>query len=254
MMNLTIDIGNTNILFCSFEGLKRKKKIIIATKNIIFDLKLKNYLINLFPKKNIKGIIISSVVPKINKSMNFFLTKIYKVSPIFVKDIIGYFDFKTLIKKKKEIGTDRIVNVLYANKIFNSSILVIDFGTATTIDYINANEIYEGGIIAPGIELSLKNLSLFTEQLPLVKFKRTKSVIGNSTKSAINSGFFWGYVSLVNGLIERIIFEKKIKPKIILTGGNAKLFDKYIKNAILIDPYFTMKGLNFMLEKIYEKK
>lgn len=253
-MVLTIDIGNTNIMFCSFKNNIKKKEAIIPSKDIKFDLKLQVFFKKIFPVQNIKGIIVSSVVPKINNALAKFFYKIYKIYPILVKDVIKKFKFKTLIKNKNEIGTDRVVNVIYANKLFNSSILIIDFGTATTIDFINSESVYEGGIIAPGIDLSLENLSLFTAKLPLVKFKKTKSVIGNSTKNAIRSGFFWGYISLVNGLINRIILEKKLEPKIILTGGNAKLLNNYISNVTYTDPYLTMKGLNFMFGEICENK
>ena len=124
--------------------------------------------------------------------------------------------------------------------------LIVDFGTATTIDYLNKNSIYEGGIIAPGIDLSLNSLFKHTSKLPLIKFKKTKSVIGNNTKSAIKSGFYWGYVSLINGLIKKIKEEKKIKPKIILTGGNCFYFEGLIEDVCLIDRFFIVKGLNYI--------
>lgn len=249
-MILTVDIGNTNAMFCIFKGMKILKTSSINIELIRYEKKLMNYLKKLLSNKNINGIIISSVVPELNKILKKLFNKYFLINPCFISDIIRELKIKTNIKNKNEIGTDRIVNVIYAQEIYTPPILIVDFGTATTIDYINKKYIYEGGIISPGIDLSLKSLYKFTAQLPLINFNKTKYIIGNTTNKAIRSGFYWGYIAMIQGLIERIKIEKKIKPEIILTGGNAFFFKNQIKNIKTIDKFFIMRGLNFIYRGI----
>ena len=142
--------------------------------------------------------------------------------------------------------------MFFAKQKYDHSIIVIDFGTATTFDVLNHDGIYDGGVITPGIELSLFALEANTAKLPLVKFKKTNKVIGMDTKEAIQSGFFWGYVSMIEGLINLIQAEKNKKMQVILTGGNSNLFKKIIKNVLLVDEYFTSKGLNCLIRKADE--
>ena len=141
----------------------------------------------------------------------------------------------------------------YANILFkNTPVIIIDFGTATTVDVINSDGIYDGGIITPGIELSLKILSERTAKLPLVKFSKTKSVIGRNTKEAIQSGFFWGSVEMINGLVKKVNREKGLDSKVILTGGNCKYFKGFIDNVIINDDLFNAKGLNYIINKFID--
>ena len=131
--------------------------------------------------------------------------------------------------------------------------IVIDFGTATTFDVIDSKGIYDGGIITPGIDLSLKVLSERTAKLPLVKFAKTNNVIGRDTKNAIQSGFFWGYISMIQGLVDKISKEKKDSFRIILTGGNCDIFKSFIENVIVSDDLFNSKGLNFIMNEYLKK-
>ena len=254
MIFLTIDIGNSSVFFCFFEEskilnyLKLKKKDINKKKIIKI---IENY------KKNFESlkIIISSVVPSISK----LFTSIFKdleFEYFFINDIRKKLDLKTNIKNKNLIGDDRIVNVFYAREIFQKSVIIVDFGTATTFDVLNKKGIYSGGVITPGIDLSLKSLKDQTAKLPLVTFKKTKKVLGTTTQTAIQSGFFWGYISMVEGLINKIKKEEKTNFKIVLTGGNAHFFSTYIKKITMIDKFFTVKGLNSILIKRlnYDKK
>ena len=249
-MILTIDIGNTNAMFRIFKGMKILRTLSINIQLIRDEKKLLEYIKKLLSKNNINGIIISSVVPDLNKVLKKLFNKYFSVNPYFISDIIRELKIKTNIKNKNEIGSDRIVNVIYAQEIYTPPILIVDFGTATTIDYINKKYIYEGGIISPGIDLSLKSLYKFTAKLPLINFNKTKYIIGNTTNKAIRSGFYWGYIAMIQGLIERIKIEKKIKPEIILTGGNATFFKNKIKNIKIIDKFFIMRGLNFIYRGI----
>ena len=210
-MILTIDIGNTNAMFCIFKGTKIIKTLNINIGIIRNEDRFIDYLKRFLSKKNIIGVVVSSVVPEVDEMIKKVFNKYFSISPHFVSDIIKKLKIKTNIKNKSEIGTDRIVNVFYAKEIYKPPILIIDFGTATTIDYINKKYTYEGGIISPGIDLSLKSLYKFTAKLPLINFNKTKYIIGNTTDKAIRSGFYWGYISLIQGLIEKIKIEKKNK-------------------------------------------
>ncbi len=250
-MNLTIDIGNTNVMICIF-----KNDLIIKHKKVnVLNFSKKeqyNFFKKLFVKYKILNILISSVVPKISENY-FDIFNMLKVDFFEIKNLLKICKLKTNIRNKSSIGDDRLINIIYAKHIYEKSKVIIDFGTATTIDVLDQKGVYDGGVITPGIDLSLKSLQMGTAKLPLVNFKKTKSVVGKSTKDAIQSGFFWGYVSMIQGLIERIEKEKKIEFQIILTGGNAKYFKGRFENVIKIDEYFNSKGLNYLSNTYFNK-
>lgn len=254
MMNLTIDIGNSNVMMCFFDNNKLLNYLHVDVSefnkfNVIRFIN--ENCINL-QKLNV---IISSVVPKIKKDFIEIFNK-KKIKYFFVKDLIKSFNLKIKLINKKEIGDDRLVNVLYAKQMYIKSTMIIDFGTATTIDVLDKNGDYDGGVITPGIDLSLKSLKSGTAKLPLVDFKKTKFVVGKSTINAIKSGFYWGYRSMISGLIEKIQFEQNDTFKIIVTGGNSKYFNNCFENVIKIDEFFNTRGLNFLINyylKSYKK-
>lgn len=247
MICLTIDIGNTSTSFCFF--LENK---IIGFSRIpiekISERSVKKILKKFWKKHLTLKIIISSVVPKINDFFRKFLNKL-NVEYFFFQQVKDNFNFHTNIINKSTIGDDRLINVFYAKELYVRSVVIVDFGTATTFDVLDKFGVYDGGLITPGIQMSLLALKQKTAKLPLVNFKNTKNVVGYTTEQAIQSGFFWGYVSMVDGLIKKIEKEKSTKFKIILTGGYSKHFQKLLKNVLLIDEFFTSKGLNFFLRK-----
>ena len=248
---LTIDVGNTNIAICLFKKDKPIKFTKIRNTDITKTILRKHLLIK-NTKNSFVNIIISSVVPSISEIITDFLIA-FKIKFYLLKDLIKTLDIKINIKNKKNIGEDRIVNAYYAKKKYSKNLIIIDFGTATTFDVIDSKGNYDGGIITPGIDLSLKVLSEKTAKLPLVKFAKTKNVIGRDTKSAIQSGFFWGYVSMVQGLIKYISREKKNSFRIILTGGNCNIFKSLIENVTVSDDLFNSKGLNFIMNEYLKK-
>ena len=150
---------------------------------------------------------------------------------------------------KKQIGSDRIANAIGSYHKYKSNCIVLDFGTATTFDVIKGG-VYLGGIIAPGINLSLIALSSRAEQIPVFTLKKTIKVIGNNTISALRSGFYWGYAGLIENILKLIKKQTKTNYKIILTGGFASLFKNSIKTKVFVDKDITMKGLTRLL-KIY---
>ena len=154
-------------------------------------------------------------------------------------------DINKIIKinvKKKQIGSDRIANAIGAFYFYKTNCIIIDFGTATTFDVV-IKAVYKGGIIAPGLKLSLNTLVKSAEQIPSFSLKKVKKVIGNSTVTALRSGFFWGYSGLIYNIVELIKKETNCKFKIILTGGFSYLFKNSLKSKVVIDSEITIKGL-----------
>ncbi len=250
-MNLTIDIGNTSIIICIF---KNNKIIEYDKVNLINFSKQDqyNFFKKIFLKYEILNVLLSSVVPKVSEIF-FEIFNTLKVDFFQMKNLLKICKLKTNIKNKNSIGDDRLTNIIYAKHIYKKLKIIIDFGTATTIDVLDKKGVYDGGVITPGIDLSLKSLKIGTAKLPLVKFKKTNSIVGKSTKEAIQSGFFWGYVSMIQGLIERIQKEKKSEFQIILTGGNARYFKGCFENVVKIDEYFNSKGLNYLTNTYFKK-
>ena len=240
------DIGNTStkisILNDKFKIIKsfNFETIKIYKKNFLKKI-LKNHL-----NKNLNSdLLFSSVVPaafkeikKIFKSTKF---KLFEIKEFNLDRIINI-----NVKNKKQLGSDRIANAIGVKQFKNC--LVLDFGTATTFDVIR-NEVYEGGVIAPGIKLSIMNLNKNTALLPLINLKKNQKSYGKNTKEALNAGFVWGYEGLINNIINKIISREKNKYKIILTGGYASFFKKLIKGKISIDQNITIKGIT----KIYKE-
>ena len=234
------DIGNTSTKICI---LNRKFQILRSYNFDTIKMYRGNLLMNIIKKKPNKNInpvfLFSSVVPKafINIKKSFRLTKfkILEMKNLKLNKII-----KINIKNKKNLGSDRIANAIGAKKLKNC--LIIDFGTATTFDIIK-NGIYEGGVIAPGVNLSIKNLSQATALLPAINLKNYQKSYGKNTIEALNAGFVWGYEGLINNIIDKIISRSKINYKILLTGGYANFFKKMIKKKVFIDQDITIKGI-----------
>ena len=177
-------------------------------------------------------------IKKILKKSNYKVLEIKHLN--FMKLI------KINIKNTKQLGSDRIVNSIEGKKFKNC--LIIDFGTATTFDIIK-NGTYEGGVIAPGVKSSIKNLSQSTALLPTFDLKNKQKTYGKNTIEALNAGFIWGYDGLINNIINKITKNWKINYKIILTGGYANLFKKVIKRKTIIDKNITIKGVS----KVYRE-
>ena len=254
-----IDAGNTDICVALIKNFKIIK--IIKLKNI--DIKDKNLL--LFKKFNqIKKIlkiqkkikcIISSVVPEINYKLKKICFFFLREKPHFISVKKTKLNIKINLKNKNQVGADRIVNTVAVKSLYKTPALVIDFGTTTTFDVINNNGDYDGGVITPGINLSLKNLHNKTSQLPLIKFKKyNKNIIGKNTKNAIQSGIYWGYVGLVTFIIKKI--QTKFKKKIfcISTGGLSKIISKDISMINTINENLTILGLIEIFKLNYNEK
>jgi len=235
------DIGNTETKICVYSKQKKIIKKIILKSKLIDNQYLKKNLSIIFKKETvIKKVVFSSVVPKLFKLIKFFLFKNFKLNVFEIKEL----NINKLIKisvNRKQIGSDRLCNAIGINDNKNNYIIV-DFGTATTFDVIIKNN-YLGGVIAPGVLLSLNTLTSKASLIPSLKLKKVKNVLGKNTISAVRSGFYWGYIGLVENIIDKISKHTKKKYKLILTGGYSHLFIKSIKMNAYIDKDITIKGL-----------
>lgn len=232
------DIGNTEVKICFFyNGLK--KKYLFKTDSL--NKKIIRNKFNFLRKKiYLKNAIISSVVPKTFTQIKKIFYNLYKVNCVELKKL----NLTRLINikvNKKEIGSDRLANAISVMSK-NKNFIVVDFGTATTFDVIKKNN-YLGGVIAPGVTLSLDNLIKKASLIPKIELHKSKSIIGKNTEQAVLSGFFWGYNGLINGIISKIKKKTNQKYKIVFTGGLAHLFNKDIKDKVIIDKNLTINGL-----------
>jgi len=239
---LIIDIGNTNIDFVNFNNLTNmySNKFTVDTSDIL-NGRLGN--INKKIKKNFyKGALCSSVVPNaFNKLKKMLKSKNVHLNEIKQRNLD--LPIKIKINKPKQVGSDRVVNVIAAFKIYKRNSIIIDFGTATTFDVMVKNT-YIGGMITPGINLSLKVLKEATAKLPLIKLKKTNKYIGKDTVSAMNNGMYWGYIGLIKELVKKIIKETKKKYLVIFTGGLANIFfSSFPFKDKVIDQQITLKGI-----------
>ena len=234
------DIGNTSTKICVLNNNFK----ILRSYNFDTNKMFRGNTIKLIIRKKINNdlnpvFLFSSVVPKvlsnIKKNLNLTKYKILELKNLKLNKII-----KINVKNKKQIGSDRIANAIGAKKFKNC--LVLDFGTATTFDVIK-NGVYEGGVIAPGIKLSIKNLSKSTALLPIINLRSGQKNFGKNTVEALNAGFVWGYEGLINNIINRIILKNKKKFKIVLTGGYASFFKNMIKKSTIVDQDITVKGI-----------
>ena len=235
------DIGNSETKIYLVNSNNRIiKSIIFPSKKIsnkILNHKF-TYLVKDF--KSIKKILFCSVVPKSFNSIKNFLSKNLKKKCYEIKDL----KLRSLIDIKanfKQVGSDRLTNAisLLNNK---DNFIVLDFGTATTFDVI-IKKTYRGGVIAPGIKISLNTLSDKATLIPKINLKKIKKVIGIDTISAVRSGFFWGYAGLIDNIINLIKKETGKSFKLVITGGFSDLFKNSLKNKVILDKDITIKGL-----------
>ena len=249
MTHLIGDIGNTESKLCI---LNNNYKIIRRLR--IDSSKLQDHFYfkkKIFPfihnKVENRIALFSSVMPSVFFNIKKKLKKYFKIQCYELKQT----HYSRIIKikvNKKQIGSDRIANAIGAYYKYRCNCIVLDFGTATTFDVINKG-IYRGGIIAPGVNLSLSTLVKKADQIPSFTLKKINKIIGNNTISALRSGFYWGYVGLIDKILLLIKKQTKKNYKVILTGGFSSLFSSSIKPKMTIDKDITMVGLIEILKK-----
>jgi type III pantothenate kinase len=252
-MLLTIDAGNTNIVFAVFDN-----KELIGKWRIVTDrgrtsdeyaLIITRFLeMGGVSKDNITAVIIANVVPQAMFALRTMCEEYFSCKPLFVGEGNVHPGIGILLERKSEIGADRLVNAFAAFRRYGGNTIVVDFGTATTFDVVDASGNYAGGVISPGINLSMKALHVAAAKLPEVAVAMPARVIGTSTIEAMQSGIYWGYVGLVEGIIKRINSEAGNKMNVVATGGLASLFSGDGSSIEHLEPDLTIHGLR----EIYE--
>ena len=235
------DIGNTETKICLINSKNIIiKRVTLLTKKINHSLLNKSLLGLNLKNKSINKCLFCSVVPKKFNAVKIFFNKVYKIKCHELKKL----KLNKLIKIKvnyKQIGSDRLANAI---SIINNkdNFIILDFGTATTFDVLIKNT-YHGGVIAPGVKLSLDTLTDKASQIPKINLKKTNRVIGLNTISAVRAGFFWGYEGLIDNIVNLIKKETKMSFKIIITGGFSSLFKNSTKTKVTLNKDITIKGL-----------
>lgn len=240
-MLLAIDIGNTNISLGVFKDKRLLKRYLIAT----CDNNRGRCLKKIFIQNKIKDVIICSVVPEVTDVVEKELIKLLPKRAYILGDNIRV-PVKNLYRKPGQVGQDRLVNAYYGIMNYGSPLIVVDFGTAVTFDVISKRKEYMGGMILPGIKISLEILCERTALLPRVKLTKPCEFVGRDTKNSMLSGMVYGFSCLCEGLTERIKGKIGKNARIIITGGDAGLIKQYYKNKRVIDTDLTIKGLNLI--------
>ena len=255
-MLLAADVGNTNVVFALFEGRNLLARWRIATDarrtgdeyavSLLQLLKLEG-----FDRAAVDSIIIGSVVPRSVHNLTVLARKYFGVEPLIAGQGEAGWGFHLDIDQPGSLGADRALNVLAAHERYDGDLIIIDFGTATTFDAVDFNGSYKGGIIAPGINLSLDALVGNTAKLPRIAIEKppTDSVIGRNTEDQMLIGVFWGYVALIEGLIDRMKKEIARPAQVIATGGLAILFDDHTDLFDAVDSDLTLDGLAILAQR-----
>ena len=244
---LAIDAGNTNTVFAIYQGDEQRGQWRAETRAGRTADEYAVWLNQLLDHEAIDGrdigaAIIASVVPETVYHLRSLCQSYYGCEPLIVGENT-YIGAEIAIDNPQEVGADRVVNAVAAHIRYPGALIVIDFGTATTFDVVDAAGAYRGGVIAPGINLSLEALHMAAAQLPRIAPKRPQAVIGSGTIPAMQSGIYWGYVGLIEGLVARIREEFGEPMTVIATGGLAPLFHAATEVIEHIDADLTMLGL-----------
>src|SRR3984957_14500083 len=252
-MLLVIDAGNTNIVFAVHDGTDWRGVWRLATSAQRTSDEYGVWLETLLARagitpQQVKRAVIGTVVPAALYHLRRLCREWFDAEPLVAQASLDWgFDIK--IDNPDEVGADRLLNALAAHKNYVGPLVVVDFGTATTFDVVDGNGAYLGGVISPGITLSIEALHQAAARLPRIGIGRPQAVIGTSTVPAMQSGVYWGYVGLVEGLIARIKAEYGGPMKVVGTGGLAPLFAEGTMQIELIEPDLTLDGLYLLAER-----
>ena len=249
---LAIDVGNTSVLFGHFKGAKLKKTFRISTQNFVGARSSRPGRGNLaptvgrirkiIPLKNVDAAVIASVVPEAGQRLKKIFSQKFKIKTYLIgRDLQA--PILNRYRDPKQVGIDRLVNAVAAYHKTRKEAIVIDFGTAITFDVISKKGEYLGGVIAPGIELSLEALFQKTALLPKIRLAHPKRVVGKDTVESIRAGCSVGIGGLCDRVVSEITRAQNFKPVVIATGGYAKFMSRYCKNIQAIDPHLTLKGI-----------
>ncbi len=253
-MLIAVDVGNTHTVIGIYEGEQLTHHWRIATNHERTTDEHGALLSTLFAGEGLEvppkpdGVAIACVVPPLNQVMEQLTRRYFKCEPLMVGPGIRT-GMPLLYENPKEIGADRIVNAIAAYDRYRCACIVVDFGTATTFDYITGRGEYVGGAIVPGLGISLDALIAHAAKLHRVELVRPREVVGRTTVTAIQSGLIYGYTSLVDGLVNRIRKERGEKVRVIATGGLAELIAPESETLEDVDEFLTLKGLRLIFDR-----
>ena len=257
-MLLAIDSGNTNTVFAVFDRENLVSQWRAATEA---DRTADEYAVWLsqlmglesLAAGDIEGAIIATVVPQTLFNLRLLCRRYYECEPMVVGEGISL-GIEVRIDRPDQVGADRLVNAVAAHATYGAALIVVDFGTATTFDIVDAEGNYAGGVIAPGVNLSLEALHQAAAQLPRIAVEKTASVIGGATVPAMQSGVYWGYVGLIEGLVARIRDEFGAAMRVVATGGLAPLFATGTEVIDDVDADLTVRGLREIFDRNREPR
>ncbi len=256
-MLLAIDAGNTNVVFALVDGLEIKTRWRIATEARRTGDEYAVWLHQLlqlegYSKSDVTAAIIGTVVPRATHNLEVLASKYFGVEALIAGEGKAAWPIALDVDEPQNVGADRALNVIAAHEKYQGDLIVIDFGTATTFDVVDYTGAYKGGIIAPGINLSLDALVNAAAKLPRIAIDvpEDASVIGRTTESQMLTGIYWGYVATMEGLVARLKREIGRPAKVVATGGLAALFDKQADLFDAVEPDLTIRGLILLHEKV----
>jgi len=256
-MLLAIDAGNTNLVFALVDNGEIRARWRIATDPRRTADEYAVWLHQLLELEGhgsdaVEGVIIGTVVPRALHNLEVLATKYFKVEPLVAGQGAAAWPLQLDVDEPQNVGADRALNAIAAHAKHEGDLIVIDFGTATTFDFVDFSGAYKGGIIAPGINLSLDALVSAAAKLPRIAIEAPTdtSVIGRTTGSQMLIGIYWGYVAMIEGLTQRMKREVGRPVTVIATGGLAALFDKHTDAFDTIEPDLTIQGLSLLHDMV----
>ena len=256
-MLLAIDAGNTNIVFALVEDgqIRARWRIATEARRTADEYAVwLNQLLELegYSRDAVTSVIIGTVVPRALHNLEVLAGKYFKVEPLIAGEGAAVWPIDLDVDEPHNVGADRALNAIAAHARHEGDLIVIDFGTATTFDVVDYTGAYKGGIIAPGINLSLDALVSAAAKLPRIAIAAPKesSVVGRTTENQMLAGIYWGYVAMLEGLVARLKAEIGRPVTVIATGGLANLFDKHSDVFDTIEPDLTIQGLSLLYDKV----
>jgi type III pantothenate kinase len=259
-MILAVDVGNTNVVFALVDGGEIKARWRIATDPRRTADEYAVWLHQLlelegFSREDVEGVIIGTVVPRALHNLEVLSEKYFRKTPIVAGQGTATWPLQLDVDEPQNVGADRALNAIAAHAKYPGDLLIIDFGTATTFDVVSSTGAYTGGIIAPGINLSLDALVSAAAKLPRIAIEAPEgnSVVGRTTQSQMLIGIYWGYVAMLEGLTERIRRELDRPVTVVATGGLAMLFDKNTNVFDAIEPDLTIQGLSLLYDRVVQR-
>ena len=255
-MLLAVDAGNTNVVFALVKDREIKARWRIATdpRRTADEYAVwLNQLLELegYERDDVDAVIIATVVPRALHNLEVLATKYFRAQPLIAGQGNAAWPIALDVDEPHNVGADRVLNAMAAHEKHPGDLIVIDFGTATTFDVVDGSGAYKGGIIAPGINLSLDALVNAAAKLPRIAIEAPEdsSVIGRTTESQMLTGIYWGYVAMMEGLVARLKAEIGRPVTVLATGGLATLFDKHTDLFDAVEPDLTIHGLSLLYER-----